>query len=88
MLYKTGNMMGGPAFMGRYQHQLVDANVGLYRCDQLVVLRETKMPAILLEAGSIINRNEEILLNSPEHRALISAAMTRAVEKFCEARSF
>jgi hypothetical protein len=22
------NMMGRPAFMGRYQHQLVDANVG------------------------------------------------------------
>jgi N-acetylmuramoyl-L-alanine amidase len=71
-------------FMGRYQHQLVDSNVGLYRYDQLVVLRETKMPAILLEAGSIINRNEEILMNSPERRALISAAVTRAVEKLCE----
>jgi N-acetylmuramoyl-L-alanine amidase len=75
-------------FMGRYQHQLVDANVGLYRYDQLVVLRETKMAAVLLEAGSIINRNEEILMNSPERRALIGGAVTRAVEKFCEARSF
>jgi N-acetylmuramoyl-L-alanine amidase len=75
-------------FMGGYQHQLVDANVGLYRYDQLVVLRETKMAAVLLEAGSIINRNEEILMNSPERRALIGGAVTRAVEKFCEARSF
>jgi hypothetical protein len=65
--------------------------LGLYRCDQLVVLRETKMLAILLEAGSIINRNEEILLNSPEHRALISAAAansnTHSPADLCPKRS-
>jgi N-acetylmuramoyl-L-alanine amidase len=41
------------------------------------------MPAVLLEAGSIINRDEELLLRSPAHRALITASVTEAVERFC-----
>jgi N-acetylmuramoyl-L-alanine amidase len=74
-------------FMGRHRRQLLDANVGIYRYDQLVVLRETRIPAVLLEAGSIINRSEENLMNLPEHRALISTAVTTAVEMFCKAPS-
>ena len=27
------------------------------------------MPAVLLEAGSIINREEELLMSSPEHQS-------------------
>ena len=50
-------------------------------------LRETQMPAVLLEAGSIINRDEEILMNLPEHRALVGGAVATAVEMFCKARS-
>ena len=45
------------------------------------------MPALLLEAGSIINRQEELELASPERRALTSAAITAAVEDFCTARA-
>jgi N-acetylmuramoyl-L-alanine amidase len=67
------------AFMGRHRRE--------YRYDQLEVLRGTQMPAVLLEAGSIINRDEEMLLNAPEHRALISAAVTAAVEIYCDVRS-
>jgi N-acetylmuramoyl-L-alanine amidase len=74
-------------FMGGRQRQLIDADAGVYRYDQLVVLRETQMPAVLLEAGSIINRDEEILMNIREHRALISGAVTTAVEMFCKGRS-
>ena len=42
--------------MGHRRRQLVDAEAGVYRYDQLIVLRETHMPAVLLEAGSIVNR--------------------------------
>ena len=70
-------------FMGRRQRQLLDPEAGIYRYDQLRVLRETHMPAVLLEAGSIINRDEELLLDSAEHRSLISAAVTNAAEGFC-----
>src|SRR5262245_54309541 len=48
-------------FMGHRQRLLVDAKMGVYRYDQLIVLRTTQMPAVLLEAGSIINRSEELV---------------------------
>jgi len=75
------------SFMGKYQHELVDGELGIYRYDQLVVLKETKMPSVLLEAGSIINRDEELQMNSPERRDLIVASVREAVEAFCDARS-
>jgi N-acetylmuramoyl-L-alanine amidase len=69
--------------MGHRQRQLVDAEAGVYRYDQLIVLKTTQMPAVLLEAGSIINREEELRMGSPEHQAHISAAVVDAVDKFC-----
>ena len=74
-------------FMGNRQRKLVDAEAGVYRYDQLIVLRSTRMPAVLLEAGSIVNRDEELLLESPERQAAIAAAVTDAVEAFCAARA-
>ncbi|MGB9295066.1 MAG: N-acetylmuramoyl-L-alanine amidase, partial [Pseudolabrys sp.] len=58
----------------------------VYRYDELIVLRDTDMPAVLLEAGSIINREEELRMRSVERQALISTAVTGAVEAFCTAR--
>ena len=74
-------------FMGSRQRKLVDADAGVYRYDQLIVLRKTRMPAVLLEAGSIVNRDEELLLESPERQAAIAAAVTGAVEAFCAERA-
>jgi N-acetylmuramoyl-L-alanine amidase len=72
--------------MDHRQRLLIDAQVGVYRYDQLLVLRDTDMPAVLLEAGSIINREEELRMGSVERQALISAAVTDAIESFCAAR--
>jgi N-acetylmuramoyl-L-alanine amidase len=72
-------------FMGHRQRLLVDAQAGVYRYDQLIVLKDTGMPAVLLEAGSIINREEELRMGSAEHQALISAAVADAVALFCTA---
>jgi hypothetical protein len=74
------------AVMGPRRRELLDAEAGVYRYDQLIVLKNTRMPAVLLEAGSIINRDEELLLGEPEHQALIGAAVTDAVEGFCALR--
>jgi N-acetylmuramoyl-L-alanine amidase len=72
--------------MGRYQHPLLNKETGVYSYDQLVVLKSTRMPAVLLEAGSIINRDEELKMASPERRDIITSAVTAAVEDFCDPR--
>lgn len=74
------------AIMGRYQHPLLNKETGVYSYDQLVVLRSTRMPAVLLEAGSIINRDEELKMDSPERRDIISSGVTAAVKEFCDPR--
>lgn len=75
------------ALMGRHRRELIDAKAGVYRFDQLLVLRETHMPAVLLEAGSIVNRQEELQLATPERRAVTSAAIVAAVDQFCASRA-
>jgi N-acetylmuramoyl-L-alanine amidase len=75
------------ALMRGRRRELLDAEAGVYRYDALVVLQQTHMPAVLLEAGSIVNRREELALASPERRALESAAIAAAVEGFCAARA-
>jgi N-acetylmuramoyl-L-alanine amidase len=71
------------AIMGRYQHPLLNKETGVYSYDQLIVLRSTRMPAVLLEAGSIINRDEELKMASPERRDLVGNAVAAAVKEFC-----
>src|SRR5215813_1140937 len=65
------------------RRQLLDSEGGVYRYDNLVVLRYTSVPAVLMEAGIIINRAEEVLLETPEHRDRIVQATLAAVERFC-----
>jgi len=72
--------------MGRYRHELIDAEAGVYRYDHLMVLHTARMPAVLLEAGSIINRQEELELATPERRLMVAEAVTTAVEEFCASR--
>jgi N-acetylmuramoyl-L-alanine amidase len=72
--------------MGRYQHPLLNKETGVYSHDELVVLRTTRIPAVLLEAGSIINRDEELKMSSPERRDVISSGVTMAVKEFCDPR--
>jgi N-acetylmuramoyl-L-alanine amidase len=74
------------AIMGRYQHPLLSKETGVYSYDKLIVLKTTRMPAVLLEAGSIINRDEELKMDSPERRDIISNAVTAAVKEFCDPR--
>jgi N-acetylmuramoyl-L-alanine amidase len=72
--------------MGRYRHPLLDKDVGVYRYDGLVVLSQTRSAAVLLEAGSIINRDEEMAMNSPERQDLIAMAVATAMRTYCEKR--
>jgi N-acetylmuramoyl-L-alanine amidase len=74
------------AIMGRYQHPLLNKETGVYSYDQLIVLKTTRMPAVLLEAGSIINRDEELKMDSAEYRDMVSSSVAMAVKEFCDPR--
>jgi N-acetylmuramoyl-L-alanine amidase len=64
--------------MGRYRHDLIDEEAGIYRYDHLIVLHSAHMPAVLLEAGSIVNRQEELELATAERRLMVAEAVTAA----------
>ena len=42
--------------------------------------------AVLLEAGSISNRDEEVAMQSPERQDIIASGVTEAVKEFCDPR--
>jgi N-acetylmuramoyl-L-alanine amidase len=75
------------AFMQERRRELIDADAGVYRYDQLIVLKDTRMPAVLFEAGSIIHRDEELLMSDPRRHAVIGAAVTEAVDRYCASRA-
>jgi N-acetylmuramoyl-L-alanine amidase len=64
---------------------LIDPELGVYRFDDLVVLKRAEMPAALLECGVIINPKEEDELNKPERQMKIVRAVRQAVLKMAEA---
>ena len=72
--------------MGRYRRPLLNKETGVYRYDELIVLRKTRMAAVLLEAGSIINRDEELKMDSAERRNVIASGVAAAVKEFCDPR--
>lgn len=63
---------------------LVDKQRGIYQFNELVVLKSTTMPAVLIEAGLIVNRTEEVLLQNPVYQKVLAASIARAVARFCE----
>lgn len=48
---------------------------GVYYYDNLVVLKYSRLPGVLLEAGVIVNRDEERALATPARRALTADAV-------------
>ncbi len=61
----------------------IDPRLGIYRYDGLTVLAYSRAPAALLESGIIVNRSEELEMDSPERRATIASAISAAAEAFC-----
>lgn len=59
---------------------LADAARGIYWFDDLVVLRTAQQPAVLFEAGVIVNPNEEVLLANDQARKAIAGAVARGVK--------
>ena len=66
--------------------QLIDASLGVYLYDDLYVLRHSLAPAVLLEAGVITNREDELRLGSNEGRHKIADNILHAINAVCEAK--
>lgn len=62
--------------------ELVDPERGLYRYDGLAVLYRATMPAVLVEAGVIVNRDEELALTDPARRERMARAVAQGVARF------
>lgn len=65
-----------------------DPTRGIYQRDSDVfVLYGAQMPAVLIEGGSIVNRDEELVVSTPEFRSLIASAVVESVGAFCTSAS-
>jgi N-acetylmuramoyl-L-alanine amidase len=64
--------------------KLLDPGNGVFAFRQLRVLKNAPAPAVLLEAGLIVNRQDELMLASPERRKVVADAIVRAVTAMCE----
>jgi N-acetylmuramoyl-L-alanine amidase len=63
--------------------ETLDAEAGVFEFRSLRVLKEAEVPAILFEAGIILNRADEIQLASPARRQLAARAIVEAVTAMC-----
>lgn len=63
--------------------ELVDQKKGIYKFDDLVILKQTRIPAILLECGIIVNRQEELKLRDLAIQSKIVAAIMKSIIAFC-----
>ena len=61
---------------------IIDREKGVYAFDDLLVLKNARMPAVLLECGVIVNRNEEEQVNSQPYRAKMISAIEAAITDF------
>lgn len=63
------------------ERQLLDSLNGVY-LDRLAVLVSARMPAILIECGMLVNRDEELQLDSNAYRAGTGALVASALRRW------
>jgi N-acetylmuramoyl-L-alanine amidase len=61
---------------------IIDNDRGVYRYNDLIVLKTAPMPAALLECGVIANREEEARLRDPATHGRIVESIVAAIERF------
>ena len=62
---------------------IVDPALGVFRFDGLSVLKSAQVPAVLLEAGVIVNPEEERRLESVVGQQRLVRAIVSGVEAYC-----
>jgi len=61
---------------------LLDTSLGIYQYDNLVVLKKTKIPAVLLEVGVIVDPADDAYVSGADNQASIIRALIAAIKSF------
>jgi len=77
-----GNLGFSKIMMDSLTKGLGAPNKGIIKRPNLVVPRETKMPAVLLELGFLTNYREENLLNTSEYRTKAADSIHQGIIKY------
>jgi len=67
--------------------ELVDRERGIYIFDDLILLKTAAMPAVLLECGVILNREEEARLTNRTYQDKMVKAVAAGIEQACTTSS-
>ena len=66
--------------------KVLDGNLGTFEFGELAVLKSATMPALLLEAGIIVNRYEEQSIQAGLYHPKVVAALVTAIDRYCNRR--
>lgn len=64
--------------------ELLDRHAGVYRYDNLVVLKSAQMPSVLIECGIILNREDEPILWSESYLEKIATGVVTGLMQKCK----
>lgn len=64
------------------RHNMLDEELGIYQFDDLVVLKYTSMPAVLVEFGVIVHRDEELMLEDGVTQDRMMRAVVDGVKRY------
>lgn len=67
--------------------ELLDAKLGIYRFDNLVVLKKSTIPAVLLEVGVIVDKTDEKYVRNKHNQKAIVHAIVAAVQQYDRSRT-
>lgn len=56
--------------------------LGIYQFDDLIVLKKTTVPAVLLEVGVIVDKEDEAYISNPEKQETIIQSIVSAVQEY------
>lgn len=63
---------------------LVDPDRGIYKYNNLKILKTATIAAVLIECGIIVNREEEVELCKPEYQDRVVNAIMEAIRKYVQ----
>lgn len=64
---------------------LLDDELGIYEFNELIVLKKSQLPTVLVECGVIVNRREEVLLRQPEYQDKLVESLFQGIKNYFSA---